>query len=70
MTPLSAEWKSSDWLERELLYAQGQRKPVLLVEVEPMQPSLLVVGRLVINYANDPADGLSTLDEALRSHGL
>jgi hypothetical protein len=67
---LSPDWKSADWTERELLYAEAVDRPRFLVLARPMPPSILTVGKLVIDFTVDPDAAASDLVGELRKKGL
>ena len=67
---LSPEWKSSEWTERELMYAEAVERPRLLVLVKPMRPSILTVGKLVIDFTANAESAKRQLVDELLKHGL
>jgi hypothetical protein len=64
---LSPNWKSSVWTERELLYAEAVERPRFLVISRPMRPSILTVGKILIDFsAGDEAAGQQLVQELLK----
>lgn len=67
---LSPDWKSADWTERELLYAEAIGRPRFLVQARLMPPSILTIGKLLIDFTRDVDAGAEQLVRELQKRGL
>lgn len=67
---LSPDWKRSRWAPKEYLFAEDIGKPVFLLMVRDMGPTLVTAGIPYIDFVSDHEQGFDKLDRELRRKGL
>lgn len=67
---LSPDWKRSEWAMKEFLFSEEVAKPVFLLLARKMEPTLLIAGRIKIDFSQDIEKGFFELGKALTRKGL
>jgi len=70
LSVLSANWKYSNWPVKEYLFSEEIKKPVLLLKVKPMPPTLVIAGLPYIDFVLDKELGFERLSRELIRKGL
>jgi hypothetical protein len=62
---VTENWRNSDWVLREYLYARELKKPTFLLQFEPITPTLVISERTLIDFMSDRAGGLRQLEREI-----
>ncbi|MFW5748399.1 MAG: toll/interleukin-1 receptor domain-containing protein [Chloroflexota bacterium] len=64
---LSKAAVDSEWVEREVLYAMDQRKPIYVAQIEDMPLPLYLINRQAVDCHTDQDKGIKRLTRRLRA---
>lgn len=70
LSVVTNNWRDSQWVLREYLFAREIGKPTFLLQFEPIRPTLVIAERTLIDCVVDRQAGVRTLLRELQSEAV